>query len=365
MSDTDNSVHSSTHSPSLAFDLPQLGYGVGLRQAHYQTIMTEQPEIAWFEAISENFIDSQGFARHALQQIAQQYPMVLHGVSLSIGSTDPLDFDYLGKIKQLAHETDAQWISDHVCWTGLNGINSHDLLPVALTEEALQHIITRIRQVQDFLERPLILENPSSYVSYQCDAMTEWQFLNQMAEEADCGLLLDINNVYVSAFNHEFDAQDYLRNIAEERVVQIHLAGHTHCGSHIIDTHDRAVADPVWQLFHQFVQHAGTRPTLLEWDSHIPDFATLHQELNKAESVAAQLEFVSPNINISINNDNINNNADTSSANSHDLDAAPSISNPLAEHFFNYNVNNDVKNNLNNNLNNSFNHDRLSLKTES
>lgn len=324
----------SPNSASLAFNLPHLGYGVGLRQAHYQTIMTEQPEIAWFEAISENFIDSQGFPRHALQQIAQQYPIVLHGVSLSIGSTDPLDFDYLRKIKQLAHETDAQWISDHVCWTGLNGINSHDLLPVALTEEALQHIVARIQQVQDFLERPLILENPSSYVNYQCDEMTEWQFLNQMAAEADCGLLLDINNVYVSAFNHEFDAREYLHNIAAERVVQIHLAGHSHCGSHIIDTHDRAVADPVWQLFHQFVQQFGTRPSLLEWDSQIPDFATLQQELNKAEKVATQLEFISPNTGSAVDIP-----VDTH------IDTPLNISNPLVEHFpqnsFNRDINND------------------------
>lgn len=259
-----------------------LGLGVGLRTVHFSHILEHRPEVDWFEIISENFMDSNGRPRAVLEQIAEHYPIVMHGVSLSIGSTDPLNRDYLKKLKGLAERIHARWISDHVCWTGVAGRNSHDLLPIPYNEETLSHLVERIRIVQDILERPLVLENPSSYLEFQDSTMSESEFVCRMAEEADCGLLLDVNNVYVSSVNHEFDPVAYVEAIPAERVVQCHLAGHTNCGTHLIDTHDGHVVDPVWNLFRLLHQRTGGVATLLEWDAEIPPFPVVHQEVLKA-----------------------------------------------------------------------------------
>lgn len=264
------------------FDLPNLGLGVGLRSVHFQHLLEHRPAVDWFEAISENFLDSYGRPRYVLEQIAERYPVVLHGVSLSIGSTDPLNFDYLAKLKRLAGEVRARWISDHLCWTGVLGRNTHDLLPLPFNEESLKHVVERVRMVQDFLERPLVLENPSSYVTFTASTMPEWEFLSRIADEADCGILLDVNNVFVSSVNHEFDPREYLRSIPHERIVQCHLAGHADCGTHRIDTHDRAVLEPVWQLYRLAHELTGGVSTLLEWDANIPPFEVLHAEVLKA-----------------------------------------------------------------------------------
>jgi uncharacterized protein (UPF0276 family) len=262
--------------------LPHLGFGVGLRTVHFNDLLRHWPAVDWFEIISENFMDSGGRPRYVLDQIAERYPVVMHGVSLSIGSTDPLDFEYLGKLKRLADAVQPRWISDHVCWTGVAGRNTHDLLPIPLTEESLAHVAARVRQVQDYLERPLVLENPSSYVTFAASTMPEWEFLARLAEAADCGLLLDVNNVYVSSVNHDFDPVEYVRSVPHQRIVQFHLAGHTHCGTHLIDTHDREVVDPVWELYRLAHQLTGGVSTLLEWDARIPPFSVVHAEVLKA-----------------------------------------------------------------------------------
>lgn len=266
--------------PRLGFE--NLGLGVGLRTAHFSYLLEERPSVDWFEIISENFVDSHGRPRWVLEQVAERYPVVMHGVSLSIGSTDPLDFDYLARLKRLAEAVRPRWISDHLCWTGVLGINAHDLLPLPLNEATLRHVVERIRVVQDYLERPLVLENPSSYVTFASSTMSEWEFLTRMAEEADCGLLLDVNNVYVSSFNHDFDPWEYVENVPHRRIVQCHLAGHTHCATHLIDTHDNHVIDPVWQLYRRAHQLTGGVSTLLEWDAKIPPFPVVHAEVLKA-----------------------------------------------------------------------------------
>ncbi|MDQ3918889.1 MAG: DUF692 domain-containing protein [Acidobacteriota bacterium] len=259
------------------------GLGLGLRSKHFDYILENHPEVDWFEVISENFMDSGGRPRQVLRRIAERYPVVMHGVSLSIGSTDPLDFEYLRGLKNLAQEIKPLWVSDHLCWTGVGGINTHDLLPVPLTEESLKHVCRRVKQVQDFLERPFVFENPSTYLTFKQSTIAEWDFLRHMTEETGCLLLLDVNNVYVSAFNNDFDPADYVRKIPHERVVQMHLAGHQHCGDYIIDTHDGRVAEDVWHLFTLAWQLTGGAATLLEWDSRIPDFADYHAELLKAK----------------------------------------------------------------------------------
>lgn len=259
-----------------------LGLGVGLRTAHYQHILREQPSVDWFEIISENYMDSGGRPRYVLEQIAERYPVVMHGVSLSIGSTDPLNFDYLARLKRLADTIHARWVSDHLCWTGVAGLNTHDLLPLPLNEETLAHVVRRVRTVQEFLERPLVLENPSSYVTFASDSMSEWEFLTRMAAETDCGLLLDVNNVYVSSVNHDFDPVEFVRGVPHDCIVQFHLAGHTDCGTHRLDTHDREVIDPVWELYRLAHELTGGASTLLEWDANIPAFPVVHAEVLKA-----------------------------------------------------------------------------------
>lgn len=263
--------------------LPNLGLGLGLRSQHFEHILKNKPEVDWFEVISENFMDSHGRPRYILHQIAEQYPVVMHGVSLSIGSTDPLNFDYLKSLKQLAAEVKPAWISDHLCWTGVLTTNSHDLLPLPLNDESLKHVCDRIRQVQDYLERPLILENPSTYASFNNSTLPEWEFLRLMTEETGCGLLLDVNNVYVSSFNNDFDPVEYINGIPHDKVVQMHLAGHQNCGNYIIDTHDREVTNSVWKLFQMAYQMASEASVLLEWDGNIPAFDVYHSELLKSK----------------------------------------------------------------------------------
>jgi len=271
--------------------LPDLGDGVGLRDAHFAHLMATGPEawgVDWFEIVSENFIGHHGFAAAVLERVAEHRPVVMHGVSLSIGSAEPLDEDYLDALDALAERVRPAWISDHLCWTGIGGYNSHDLLPMPLTEESLAHVVGRIRQVQDRLGRPLILENPSSYLRFRSDRMPEWEFLARMAEAADCGLLLDVNNVWVSAMNHGFDPVAYIEALPAERVVQIHLAGPTDCGTHFMDTHDKPVRDEVWPLYALAQERTGGVSTLLEWDAEIPPWEAMLAELDKAKAARAR-----------------------------------------------------------------------------
>ncbi|MGE5234873.1 MAG: DUF692 domain-containing protein [Acidobacteriota bacterium] len=267
---------------SNRWDYPDLGLGVGLRTSHFGHILAQRPVIGFFEVLTENFLDTGGRPLFILDQIAEHYPVVMHGVSMSIGSTDPLDLDYLRKVKALAARIGARWISDHICWTGVLGRNTHDLLPLPYTEASLRHAVARVRSVQDFLERPLVLENPSTYLEFTPNSMPEWEFVARLADAADCGLLFDVNNVFVSAFNHGYDPVAYIDAIPGERVCQYHLAGHTHKGTHILDTHSDHVVDPVWELFGHTVRQVGLRATLLEWDANIPPFEEVHQEVLKA-----------------------------------------------------------------------------------
>ena len=263
---------------------PDLGIGVGLRTVHFGHILSTHPPVDWFEVLSENFMQTGGRPMWVLDQVVERYPVALHGVSMSIGSTDPLDFQYLRELKSLAVRARARWVSDHLCWTGVMGRNTHDLLPMPYTEEALGHTVARVKRVSEFLERPLVLENPSSYVEFAASTMTEWEFLARLAQEADCGLLLDVNNVYVSSFNHGFDPREYIDAIPADRVVQYHLAGHTHKGTHIIDSHSDHAIDPVWDLYRRAWRRTGPTATLYEWDEDIPDFEVVHAEALKART---------------------------------------------------------------------------------
>lgn len=267
--------------------LPKLGLGVGLRNEHFNYILDEKPKVDWFEAISENFMDSGGRPGWVIRQIAEHYPIVLHGVSMSLGSTDPLNEDYLRRLKLLANDVQAKWVSDHLCWTGVQSVNSHDLLPLPLNQETLDHVIARIHHVQEVLQRPLILENPSTYTSFKNSDISEPEFLRALSDATGCGLLLDVNNVYVSCFNNDSNPLDYLEAFPFDRVVQMHLAGHTDCGSYLLDTHDQPVTQGVWELFRLAWQRSNGASTLLEWDGDVPEFATLQQEILKARDFMA------------------------------------------------------------------------------
>jgi len=273
-----------TSSKGNRWGFPDLGLGVGLRTVHYPHILEKKPEVDFFEILSENYMDTGGRPSWVLDQVAERYPIVMHGVSMSIGSVDPLNFDHLTKLKKLAARTRALWVSDHLCWTGVSGRNTHDLLPMPLSEEALRHVIARVKTVSDFLERPLILENASTYAEFASSSMTEWDFFARLMDEADCGMLLDVNNVYVSSYNHGFDPIAYLDAVPTERVVQYHLAGHTNKGTHIIDTHNDYVIDEVWKLYAHSVKRTGNISTLLEWDADIPAFEVVHAEALKARA---------------------------------------------------------------------------------
>jgi hypothetical protein len=265
---------------------PSLGFGLGLRVDHYESILNEPPAVDWFEALTENYLVPGGKPLYHLMRIRERYPMVMHGVSMSIGGAQALDRGYLHEVKALASRLEPAWISDHLCWTGVAGKNLHDLLPLPYTDEALKHVVARVRTVQDILGRRILLENVSSYVSFRDSRLTEWDFLRTVAEEADCLILLDVNNIYVSSVNHEFDAHDYLAAIPVERVQQIHLAGHQNHGEYLIDTHDHPVPDPVWALYAHAVRRFGAVSTMIERDANIPPLEELQGELAAARRVA-------------------------------------------------------------------------------
>ena len=268
---------------------PTLGCGVGLRSEHYDVILRDWPRMDWFEAISENFMASGGRPLHVLEAVRRRYPVVLHGVSLSIGSTDPLDEQYLERLKALIDRIDPALVSDHLCWTGVEGENLHDLLPLPFTEEAIRHVATRVQRVQERLKRRLLLENVSAYVTYQHSTMPEWEFLTAVAERSGCGILLDLNNVYVNARNHRFDPFRYLEQIPGELVGQFHLAGHTDMGAYLFDTHNSPVIDAVWALYLEALQRWGAVATLIEWDEDLPTFSRLAEEAEKARAIYVQV----------------------------------------------------------------------------
>jgi len=268
---------------------PYLGFGLGLRIPHYQTILDTKPAVDWFEIISENYMVPGGKPLHFLDPIRSNYPVVMHGVSLSIGSTDPLNQDYLKNLKQLAARAEPAWISDHLCWTGVHGTNIHDLLPLPHTEETVTHVADRIAQVQDYLGRRILIENVSSYLTYKDSGVTEWEFLRAVVERADCLILLDINNIYVSSFNHDFDPIAYLDGVPRERVQQFHLAGHRNLDTHIIDTHDEPIVDPVWELYQAALERFGPISTMIERDDNIPPLDELLAELDHARAIAAPI----------------------------------------------------------------------------
>ena len=267
--------------------MKNLGFGLGLRPDHYDAIVSERPAVGFFEALTENYLVPGGKALHYLDRIRHEYPVVLHGVSLSIGSTQPVNRDYLKAVKALMQRVQPTWISDHLCWTGTGGVNLHDLLPLPYTEEALDHLVPRIREVQDFLGERILLENVSSYVSYKSSQMTEWDFLAELCARADCLLLLDVNNVYVNSVNHRFDPDAFIRAIPLHRVAQIHLAGHERQDTFIIDTHDAPIAAAVWDLYRRTCERFGAVSTMIERDANIPPLGELLEELDVARRMMA------------------------------------------------------------------------------
>jgi uncharacterized protein len=267
---------------------PHLGFGLGLRVDHYEEILGGSPPVDWFEVLTENYLVPGGKPLSYLMRMRERYPLAMHGVSLSIGSSAPLDREYLRQLKALAVRLEPAWISDHLCWTGVAGRNTHDLLPLPYTEEALEHVAARVRAVQDFLGRRILIENVSSYVEFCDSQLTEWEFLNEIATRADCLILLDVNNIYVSSVNHEFEPHDYLAGVPAARVQQIHLAGHENHGDYLIDTHDHPVPDPVWALYAQALRRFGPVSTMIERDAHIPPLQELVAELEQARALATR-----------------------------------------------------------------------------
>ena len=278
-------LHASHRSKMTPHDR-RLGFGLGLRAPHYEAILDSSPAVDWFEILTENYLVAGGKPLHYLERIRARYPMVMHGVSLSIGSTDPLDRDYLERLKALAHRIEPLWISDHLCWTGVGGHNFHDLMPLPYDDAVIRHVVERVQRVQDFLGRRLVLENVSSYLQYRHSDMPEWEFIAAVANGADCGLLLDVNNVYVSAANHGFDPLQYIEALPHARVRQIHLAGHRNHGDYIIDSHDQPIVDGVWQLYARTLELVGDVPTMIERDDDIPPLDELVAELARARAVA-------------------------------------------------------------------------------
>jgi uncharacterized protein (UPF0276 family) len=268
---------------------PALGFGLGLRPAHYDALLDEhRGSVSWLEVLTENYLVPGGKPLHYLARLREHYPMVMHGVSLSIAGNEPLNVDYLREVRALADQLETRWISDHLCFTGVDGINLHDLLPVPFTGEALRHIAARISQVQDFLGRRILIENVSSYLTYRESEMSEWAFLSALAQEADCLLLLDVNNIYVSSVNHGFDPLTFLNGVPIERVQQFHLAGHSKVGAHLIDTHDAPIAPDVWQLYAAAVRRFGSGSTMIERDANIPELSELLAELDQARAIEKQ-----------------------------------------------------------------------------
>jgi len=270
-------------------DKPFLGYGLGLRPEYYDTIVETRPDVDWFEILSENYMVDGGKPLHFLDRIRENYPVVMHGVSMSIGSTDPLNKEYLKQLKQLIARVQPRWISDHLCWTGQGGQNLHDLMPLPYNEEAIAHVVDRVQQVQDYLGQRLLLENVSSYVTYVQSEMTEWEFYSEIVKRADCLMLFDVNNIYVSARNHGFDPLDYIRGVPAERVWQCHLAGHSDYGDYVIDTHDHPVAKPVWDLYAEALKHFGPVSSMIERDDQYPPFDELLAELSELRDIAQRV----------------------------------------------------------------------------
>lgn len=266
-----------------------LGFGLGLRTKHFSNIINEKPAVDWFEIISENYMVAGGKPRYYLDRIRQDYPIVMHGVSMSIGSIDPVNMDYLRGLKKLSEEVQPKWMSDHLCFATVGGLNSHDLLPLPYTQETLDHLTQRIHQVQDVLGREMVFENVSSYLTYEHDQMQEWEFLANLAKQCGCKFLLDINNIYVSSRNHGFDPMDYLNAIKPEWVQQIHLAGHSDMGTHIVDTHDHPVPDPVWALYEEYAKISGPKSTMIERDDNIPSMEELLEELQQARTIGERV----------------------------------------------------------------------------
>jgi len=274
--------------------LPRLGYGLGLRPVYYDEILSTRPAVDWFEIISENYMIPGGRPLAMLERIRADYPIVMHGVSMSLASTDPLDMDYLNALKDLADRVEPAWVSDHVAWTGVHGLNLHDLLPIPHTREALDHIVERIARVQDFLKRRLVVENASTYVSFTGSEMDEWEFVTQMAQKADCMLLLDVNNVFVSGFNHGFDAKRYIDSVPVDRVAQFHMAGHTNNETNRIDTHDQPVCEEVWSLYEQARRRFGNVSAMIERDDNFPPFDELLGELQRMRDIDAAIAAQAP-----------------------------------------------------------------------
>lgn len=260
----------------------EYGVGIGLRIPHYQHILEKKPVVDWFEIISENFMVEGGRPLQTLDRILEQYRVVQHGVSMYFGSVEPMNREHLKRLKALTRRTKTPWLSDHLCWGSVDGTYSHDLLPLPYTSEAVHKTASKIRQAQDYLELPVVVENVSSYAEFHESIMTEWEFLSEVVEAADCGILLDVNNIYVSSFNHNFDPMDYVNNVPHQRVAQIHIAGHSRYRKYILDTHDHPVIDPVWSLYERALELVGPTATLLEWDDHIPAFDEVHSEALKA-----------------------------------------------------------------------------------
>ena len=269
-------------------DFPHLGHGIGLRTPHYKEIAEGASASDWFEVISENFMVKGGNARRVLFKVRERWPVVMHGVSLSLGSVDPLDERYLDDLAALAADVQPAWISDHLCFSSFGGHTGHDLWPLPFTEEALNHIVNRVARVQERLGRRILVENASSYLQYRHSTMSEWEFLAALAERADCGLLLDLNNVYVSARNHGFNPRDFLAGLPPKRIGQFHLAGHQDRGTHLLDTHDHPVCDDVWSLYRDALGRFGPVSTLIEWDDKIPPLAEVVEEARRAKAIEVE-----------------------------------------------------------------------------
>ena len=265
-------------------EFPFLGFGAGLRRQHYDYVIETSPNVDWFEVTSENFMVQGGRPLKVLEKVRERYPIVLHGVSLSLGSVDPLNQNYLADLGDLARRFEPAWVSDHLCWTGVGGHNLHDLLPLPYTEEAVRWVSRRIQQVQEILRRTILIENVSSYMTFAHSTISEWDFLSAVAEESDCGILLDINNVFVSAFNHGFDARTYIESVPIDRVAQYHLAGHSDYGSYLLDTHDHPIRPEVWALYDVAVGRFGEVSGLIEWDDNIPEFPVLQAAADEARA---------------------------------------------------------------------------------
>jgi uncharacterized protein len=271
--------------PVTRLGVPDLGVGVGLRVPHYRHVLDERPEVGFFEVISENFMAPGGRPRYHLERVLEHYRVVQHGVSLGIGGPEEPDREYLTRLKELVRRTGTPWVSDHFCWSGAGGAHLHDLLPMPYSRQAIERVAERARMIQDFLEVRFALENTSSYLTYKSSVLSEWEFIGEVAERADIGLLFDVNNVFVSAYNHGFDPLEFVEGVPHERIVQIHLAGHTNLGKYIIDTHRGQVSDAVLDLYELTIRRAGPVSTLIEWDDEIPAFGVLAAERERALGV--------------------------------------------------------------------------------